>query len=70
MIRQGLKKHYIRLNKEFRYRGESGGRLEAISDSVFALAIALLLISTSPPEKFEDIIKLPTNYCHLLFALH
>lgn len=74
MIRDGLKRHYIGMNQEFRYRGEDGGRLEAISDSVFALAIALLLISTSAPEKFEDIIKftyelLPFAFCISLIIL-
>ncbi|MFZ1809159.1 MAG: TMEM175 family protein [Cyclobacteriaceae bacterium] len=74
MIRDGLKRHYIGMNTEFRYRGEDGGRLEAISDSVFALAIALLLISTSAPEKFEDIVKftyelLPFAFCISLIIL-
>lgn len=62
------------MNKEFRYRGEEGSRLEAISDSVFALALALLLISTSAPKKFEDIILfthelLPFAFCIALIIL-
>lgn len=74
MIRESLKKHYIAMNEEFRYRGEEGGRIEAISDSVFALAIALLLISTSAPKKFEDIIQftnelLPFAFCIALIML-
>lgn len=44
-------------NKEFRFRGKEPGRLENFSDACFALAITLLLISTSPPTNFEQVRK-------------
>ena len=55
MIRDSVRKHYIGMNKEFRFRGEETSRLENLSDGVFALAITLLLISTSPPVNFDQI---------------
>jgi uncharacterized membrane protein len=43
------------MNKEFRYRGEGPTRIETLSDAVFALAITLLLISTSAPANFQQL---------------
>jgi uncharacterized membrane protein len=74
MIREALGKHYIGMNKEFRFRGEETGRLENLSDGVFALAITLLLISTSAPVNFDQIKKfvwelLPFSGCIVLIVL-
>jgi uncharacterized membrane protein len=53
MIRQTLIEHQP--PGEFGYRGKEPGRLENFSDAIFALAITLLLISTSPPSTFEHL---------------
>jgi len=41
--------------EHFRQREQGGSRLEALSDGVFALAIAMLLISTSVPKNFAEL---------------
>lgn len=62
------------MNKEFRNRGEESSRIEGLSDSGFALAIGLLLISTSPPESFDDLLAftrdlIPFGICITLITL-
>lgn len=57
MVREVLKNHYIGMNKEFRYRGEEPTRIETLSDAGFALAIGLLLISTSSPTTFSELLQ-------------
>jgi uncharacterized membrane protein len=74
MVREAWGKHYIGMNKEFRFRGEEPGRLENLSDGVFSLAITLLLISTNAPSNFEQIKKfvwelLPFCACIVLIVL-
>lgn len=61
-------------NKEFRFRGKEPGRLENFSDACFALAITLLLISTSPPTSFEQVRKfvwelIPFTLCILFIVM-
>jgi uncharacterized membrane protein len=61
-------------NKEFRFRGKEPGRLENFSDACFALAITLLLISTSPPTSFEMVRRfvwelIPFTLCILFIVL-
>lgn len=73
MLRESFAKN-IGMNTEFRYRGMEPGRLENFSDAVFALAITLLLISTSPPSTFIQIIKfcfdlIPFMMCITLIIL-
>ncbi len=71
MLRQLLAKNS---STEFRLRGKEPGRLENFSDAVFALAITLLLISTSPPTSFEQIKRfaldvIPFSICMTLIIL-
>jgi uncharacterized membrane protein len=73
MVRDIFRKN-IGMNTDFRYRGTESGRLENFSDAVFALAITLLLISTTPPSTFDQIIKftfdlLPFMMCITLIIL-
>lgn len=39
----------------FRWRGTSVSRMEAFSDAVFAIVLALLFLRSAPPETFRDL---------------
>jgi len=74
MLRDSLKNHMIGMNPDFRHRGMEPGRMENFSDAVFALAITLLLISTSPPTNFDQIRRfvweiIPFTLCILFIIL-
>lgn len=43
-------------NKGFKLRGLENTRIESLSDGVFAIAIGLLLISTTPPKTFDELL--------------
>lgn len=67
MIRSVFKDNRIGMNKEFRLRGENQTRLETFSDAVFALSMTLLIVSSSVPESFDDMIKVFADF--IPFAL-
>lgn len=74
MLREIVKDRLIGMNQEFRFRGTEPGRLENFSDAVFALAITLLLISTSPPTNFDQMKRfawelLPFSLCITLIIM-
>ena len=54
MIRKHLKSKKLSYS-EFQFRGLDNTRVEALSDGVFALAIALLLISSEVPSTFYEL---------------
>lgn len=55
MARNGLKASLIGMNNEFEYRGEEQTRIETLSDAVFALAVTLLVLSSTVPNTFEEL---------------
>lgn len=57
MFRKKIKEQTINRPTHFRFRGTDNTRIEALSDGVFAIATALLVISSSMPETFNDLLK-------------
>ena len=54
-MQQISKKKIIGLDEKFNYRGENQSRVETLSDAVFALAITLLVLSSTVPETFRQL---------------
>jgi uncharacterized membrane protein len=74
MLQESFREHAQSKTKEFRFRGKEPGRLENFSDACFALAITLLLISTSPPSSFDQIRRftwelIPFTICIIFIVL-
>ena len=56
MVRQQLKDKEGVFQDHFKLRGKDHTRIEGLSDGVFAIAIALLLISSDIPETFDQLV--------------
>jgi uncharacterized membrane protein len=54
MIRDKIFNEYG-LKSDFKLRGKDVGRLEALSDGVFSLAIGLLVVSSQVPKTFKEL---------------
>lgn len=57
MVRSSLKEKSLNNpDSKFRFRGVDNTRVEALSDGVFAIATALLVISSSIPETYAELL--------------
>ena len=56
MFRKIVAKKLTKEN-EFRFRGHEVRRIEAFSDSVFAFAVTLLIVSLEVPKSFEELMN-------------
>ena len=73
MLRERLQRHGTQADPEFRWRGGEVSRIEALSDGVFAIAIALLALAGSIPKNYGELMywlrELPAFGVCLLFML-
>jgi len=74
MIRQFIKKNHGGLTSEFRYRGEEQTRIETFSDAVFALAVTLMVLSSTIPKTYQELVNslsdiVPFGICITLLTI-
>ncbi|SMD34726.1 Protein of unknown function [Reichenbachiella faecimaris] len=75
MVRSALKEKTLKdSDVPFRFRGVDNTRVEALSDGVFAIATALLVISSSIPETYAELLHflkdlVPFALCMALLML-
>ncbi|MEZ4827834.1 MAG: TMEM175 family protein [Bacteroidia bacterium] len=55
MIREEIRKHH-RQDPRITYRGENPSRLDNLTDSVFGIAITLLIFNLANPNSFADLL--------------
>ena len=73
-MRQSLKGKDYGMNPEFRNRGEEQTRVETLSDAVFALAVTLLVLSSTVPTNFKELVDsfdniIPFGICITLLMI-
>ncbi len=74
MVRQKLKASALGINPEFKNRGEEQTRIETFSDAVFALAVTLLVLSSTVPTTFDQLMEsfiniIPFGICITLLMM-
>lgn len=73
-MRNMLKDQEVGMNPKFTYRGKNQTRIETFSDAAFALAITLLVLSSSVPRTFDELkesmhMVVPFAFCVILITL-
>lgn len=48
--------HPLKGERDFRWRGDSPTRVEALTDMVFAFSLTLLVVSNAPPGSFDELV--------------